>query len=56
MAFLIHNLPPVNVFVRKEYLYDLEKGHGEYTPGIWVSVKSTMSKAVSYTHLRAHET
>ena len=48
MAFLIHNLPPVNVFVRKEYLYDLEKGHGEYTPGIWVSVKSTMSKALYF--------
>ena len=48
MAFLIHNLPPMNVFVRKEYLYDLEKGHGEYTPGIWVSVKSTMSKALYF--------
>ena len=48
MAFLVHNLPPMNVFVRKEYLYDLEKGHGEYTPGIWVSVKSTMSKALYF--------
>ena len=48
MAFLVHNLPPVEVFVKKEYLYDLEKGHGEYTPGIWISVKSIMSKALYF--------
>ena len=48
MAFLVHNLPPVPVLVRKEYLYDLERGHGEYTPGIWVSVKSTMGKTLYF--------
>ncbi len=48
MSFLIHNLPLINVFVRKEYLYDLEKGHGEYTPGIWISVKSTQNKALYF--------
>ena len=48
MAFLIHNLPLVNVYVRKEYLYDLEKGHGEFTPGVWVSVKSTQYKALYF--------
>ena len=48
MSFLIHNLPLVNVFVRKEYLYDLQKGHGEYTPGIWVSVKSVQYKALYF--------
>ena len=48
MAFLVHPLPPENVFVRKEYLYDLEKGHGELTPGIWISVKSTQYKALYF--------
>ena len=48
MAYLIHNLPLVNVYVRKEYLYDLERGHGEYTPGIWVSVKSVQYKALYF--------
>lgn len=48
MAFLVHNLPPIHVLVRKEYLYDLEKGHGEYTPGIWVSVKSVSGKALYF--------
>lgn len=48
MAFLVHNLPPVHVYVRKEYLYDLEHGHGEYTPGIWISVKSVQGKALYF--------
>lgn len=48
MAYLIHPLPPQNVLVRKEYLYDLERGHGEYTPGIWISVKSTQYKALYF--------
>ena len=29
MAFLVHNLPPIEVYVKKEYLYDHQKGHGE---------------------------
>ncbi|MDB4349984.1 hypothetical protein OAA57_00210 [bacterium] len=48
MAFLIHPLPPTPVYVRKEYLYDLETGHGELTPGIWVSVKSITGKALYF--------
>lgn len=48
MAYLVHPLPPQNVLVRKEYLYDLERGHGEYTPGIWISVKSTQYKALYF--------
>jgi hypothetical protein len=48
MAFLVHNLPPIHVMVRKEYLYDLEHGHGEYTPGMWVSVRSVQAKALYF--------
>ena len=48
MAFLVHNLPPIPVLVRKEYLYDLEKGHGEYTPGMWISVKSIQGRALYF--------
>jgi hypothetical protein len=48
MAFLVHNLSPIHVMVRKEYLYDLEKGHGEYTPGMWVSVRSVQGKALYF--------
>lgn len=48
MAFLVHPLPPIPVYVRKEYLYDLEEGRGEFTPGIWISVKSTQYKALYF--------
>jgi hypothetical protein len=48
MSFLVHPLPPIPVHVRKEYLYDLEKGHGEYTPGIWIAVKSVQYKALYF--------
>ena len=48
MSFLVHPLSPIDVMVRKEYLYDLEKGHGEYTPGVWISVKSTQYKALYF--------
>ena len=48
MSFLVHNLPPIHVLVRKEYLYDLEHGHGEYTPGLWISVRSVQGKALYF--------
>jgi hypothetical protein len=48
MAYLIHNITPISVFVRKEYLYNLEHGHGEFTPGIWISVKSIQGKALYF--------
>jgi hypothetical protein len=40
VSLLITNLPPVKVWVRKEYLHDLRKGHDEYVLGYWVSLKS----------------
>ena len=48
MSFLVHPLPLTHLYVRKEYLYDLQKGHGEFTPGIWVSVKSVTGKALYF--------
>ena len=48
MAFLVGSIPPIHVLVKKEYLYDLEKGHGELTPGIWISVKSVLGKALYF--------
>jgi len=46
MSYLVANLPPIQCFVRKEYLYDFEKGFGEYEPCYWVSVKSIKGKAL----------
>jgi hypothetical protein len=45
MSFLVANLPPVHCYIRREFLYDFEKGHGEYEPCIWVSIKSLRSQA-----------
>lgn len=46
MSYLVANLPPIECYVRKEYLYDLQKGHGELTPCVWVSVKSIRGRAL----------
>ena len=45
MAHLVANIPPVHCFVRREFLYDFTKGHDEYEPCIWVSIKSLRSQA-----------
>ena len=45
MSSLICNLPAQHVWVRKEYLMDHERGHGEYVKGIWISAKSIPGRA-----------
>ena len=45
MAHIVANLPPVKCFIRKEFLYDFEKGHGEFEPCWWVSIKSLRGQA-----------
>ena len=40
MSYLVASLPPFKCFVRREFLYNFEKGHGEYEPAIWVSIKA----------------
>ena len=46
MSYLVSNLPPIQCFIKKEYLYDLEKGFGEFEPCVWVSVKSIKGRAL----------
>jgi len=45
MAHLVANLPPIHCYIRKEFLYDFQKGHGEYEPCIWISIKSIRGQA-----------
>lgn len=54
MTTLVANVPPIKVWVRKEYLYDLQKGHGEYTPGYWVSCKSLSGRALYFETYLTH--
>jgi len=45
VSFLVANIPPVHCYIRREFLYDFEKGFGEYEPCIWVTVKSIRGQA-----------
>jgi hypothetical protein len=45
MSHIVANLPPVKCFVRREFLYDHESGHGELEPCWWVSIKSLRGQA-----------
>ena len=55
MSYLIANIPPVEVFVDKKFLYDFQKdqngkflGDGEWEKGHWVTVKSVMNQALLF--------
>lgn len=41
-------LPPVKCFVRAEFLYDHQRGHGELVEAIWVSVKAIRGEAFRF--------
>jgi hypothetical protein len=40
MSYIIASLPPIKCFVKREFLYNFTKGHGEFEPAIWVSLKA----------------
>ena len=47
-TFLVHNIPQVPVYVRKEYLTQFKSGQGEYEEGRWVTVKSKRERALLF--------
>jgi hypothetical protein len=53
MSYLVANVPPIEVWIDKRYLYDFQKdengnllGEGEWEKGHWVSVKSIPNRAL----------
>ena len=55
MSYLVANIPPVEVFIDKKFLYDFQKdesgnylGDGEWEKGHWVSVKSIPNRALLF--------
>ena len=44
----VANLPYTKVFIKKEYLHDLEKGHGEFVEAVLISVKSIQGRALYF--------
>ncbi len=55
MSYLVANIPPVEVFIDKRFLYDFQTdskgkllGEGEWERGHWVSVKSIPNRALLF--------
>ena len=46
---------PCQSLVRREYLRDLRDGHGEYTPGYWVTASHYLTCAYFETYLTEYE-
>ena len=44
----VANLPYIKCYVKKEYLYDLTRGHGEFEECVLVAVKSMQGKALIF--------
>jgi hypothetical protein len=52
MGFYI-NIPPIECYIRKEYLYNLESHHGELIEGTAFAAKSIQNNAVLFTVMLA---
>ena len=48
MAYIEHNFFPLKVFVRNEYMYQHQKGLGEFTPGVIMSVRCMPGQAALF--------
>jgi hypothetical protein len=55
MAYLVVNIPPIEVFIRKEFLYDFTKdnedkllGENEYESAHWITAKSIPNQALYF--------
>jgi hypothetical protein len=55
MSYLVANIPPIEIFVDKRYLYDWQKesdgsllGQGQWESGHWVTVKSVPNRALLF--------
>ena len=44
----VANTPHMKCWVRKEYLQDFEKGHGEFVEAVIVAVKSVQGRALIF--------
>lgn len=42
------NIPPIECYIRKEYLYNLESGHGELVEGTAFAIKSLQGTAMLF--------
>ena len=45
---MLINIPPIECYIRKEYLYNLEQGHGELIAGTAFGIKSLQGNALLF--------
>ncbi len=55
MSYLVASIPPTEVFIRKEFLYDFTKdnkgkvlGEDEYESAHWITTKSIPNQALYF--------
>ena len=48
MSFLNADVPPFTCLLRREYLYDLRRHHGEYEPVVVFGLASVFSRAIGF--------
>jgi hypothetical protein len=58
MSYLVANTPPIEVFIKKEFLYDFEvdkngkfQGNGEFESAHWITTKSIPNQALYFESL-----
>ena len=44
----VANIPYIKCWVKKEYLHDLNKGHGEFVECVLLAVKSMQGRALMF--------
>ena len=44
----VANVPYIKCFVKKEYLHDLNRGHGEIVDAVIIAVKSVQGRALIF--------
>ena len=44
----VANVPYIKCYVKKEYLYDLDRGHGEFEECVLIAVKSMQGRALMF--------
>lgn len=54
MPVLHGNIPPLHCYVRKEFLHDLQEGHGEFEEVQAFGVISTPDQALNFTVMNTH--
>jgi len=54
MSYLIASLPPLACYVRREFLYNHERGYGELEPCVWVSLKAIRGQVFRIESLLPH--